>query len=46
MLACLGSDHAEKMNRVGLIRFYLENLPIDLLGILQPTALMVLDSNR
>jgi hypothetical protein len=32
MLAQLVRNHAEKMNRVGVIRFYLENLPIDLLG--------------
>ena len=46
VLAPLGGNHAEKMNRVGLIRLSLENLPIDLLGGLQPTGLMVLDRNR
>ena len=46
VLAHLVSNHAEKMNRIGLIRFSLENLPIDLLGSLQPTGLMVLDRNR
>ena len=46
VLAHLVSNHAEKMSRIGLIRFSLENLPIDLLGSLQPTGLMVLDRNR
>ena len=32
VLAHLGSEHAEKMDRVGLIRFDRENLPIDLFG--------------
>ena len=32
--AHLGSEHPEKMERVGLIGLYRENLPIDLLGSL------------
>src|SRR5208282_3602924 len=36
---------AEKMNRIGLTWRDLENLPIDLLGGLQPTAMMVPDRN-
>jgi hypothetical protein len=40
------SNHAEKMQRVGLIRLDLKNLPINLFGGLQPTGLMVLDRNR
>ena len=46
VLAHLVSDHAEKMNRIGVIRLGRENLPIDLLGGLQPAGLMVLDRNR
>ena len=46
MLPHLVGNHAEKMNRIGLVRFRLEDLPIDLLGSLQPAALMVLDRNR
>ncbi len=46
VLARLRSNHAEKMERIGMIRLDRENLPIDLLGSLQPTALMVLDRNR
>ena len=46
VIAGLGGDHAEKMQRVGMTRLRLENLPIDLLGGLQPTGLMVLDRNR
>ena len=46
VLADLGRNHAEKMERVGLIRLDGENLPVDLLGGLQPAALMVLDRNR
>ena len=45
-LAHLARNHTEKMDRVGLIRFNLQNLPIDLLGSLQPSALMVLKGNR
>ncbi len=45
VLAQLGSHHAEKMNRIGLIRLDGENLPINLLGGLQPTGLMVLERN-
>jgi hypothetical protein len=43
VLALLVSHHAKKMNRVGVIRFRLQDLPVDLLGGLQPTGLMVLD---
>ena len=46
VLARLVSNHAEKMPRIGLIRLSRKNLPIDLLGGLQPTGLMVLDRNR
>ena len=46
VLAHLGSDHAEKMEGIDMIRFDRENLPVDLLGNLQPTRLMVLDGNR
>ena len=46
VLARLAGDHAEKMNRIGLIRFDLEDPPIDLLGGLQPAGLMVLERNR
>ena len=46
MLAHLVRNHAQQMERVGMIRLGRENLPIDLLGSLQPTALMVLDCNR
>ena len=34
------------MDRIGMIRLDRENLPIDLLGSLQPAGLMVLDRNR
>ena len=46
VLAHLVGNHAQKMERVGMIRLGRENLPIDLLGGLQPPALMVLDGNR
>jgi hypothetical protein len=46
VLADLVGNHAEKMNRVGLIRLGLQNLPIDPLGSLQPAGLMVPDRNR
>ena len=46
VLAHLVSNHAEKVPRVGMIRLDRENLPVDLLGGLQPTGLMVLDRNR
>ena len=46
VLARLGSEHAEKMERVGMIRRDGENLPIDLLGSLQPAGLVVLDRDR
>ena len=43
VLAYLVSNHAEKMNRIGMIRFCPQNQPVDLFGSLQPAALMVLD---
>ena len=46
VLADLVGNHAEKMDGVGVIRLGGENLPIDLLGSLQPAALMVLDGSR
>jgi len=46
VIAHLVGNHAEKMDRIGLIRFSLENPPIDLLGSLEPTSLMVLECNR
>ena len=45
-LPALVGNHAEKMQRIGMIRLDRENLPIDLLGRLQPAGLMVLDRNR
>ena len=45
-LAHRGSNHAEKMERIRVIRFNLQDLPIDLLGSLEPAALMVLYRNR
>ncbi len=46
VLARLVGKHAEKMNRIRLIRLDGENLPINRLGSLQATGLMVLDRNR
>ncbi len=46
VLAHLVSDQAKQMNRIGLIRFSGENLAIDPLGCLKPTALMMLDRSR
>ncbi len=46
VLAHLVSHHAEKMNGIGVIRLDRENLPINLLGGLQPAALMMPDRNR
>ena len=46
VLAHLVGEQAEKMNRIGMVRISLQNLPIDVLGNLQPTGLMVLDRNR
>ncbi len=45
MFAHLGSNHAEKIECVGMIRLDLKNLPVDLFGGLQPTTLMVLYCN-
>ena len=39
-------DHAEKVERIGMIRLELEYLPIDLLGGMQPAGLMILDRDR
>jgi hypothetical protein len=46
MFAHLVGNHAEKMPSVGMIRLQRKDLPIDLLGGLQPAGLMVLDCNR
>ena len=46
VLARLVSNYAEKMPRIGLVWFGLQDLPIDLLGSLQATGLMVLDCER
>ena len=46
VLARLGSDHAEQVQGVGMVRCDGENLLIDLLGSLEAAALMVLDRNR
>ena len=40
------SEHAEKVEGIGLIRVRLENLAIDLLSRLQLASLVVLDCNR
>jgi hypothetical protein len=44
-VANLLSNHAEKMPRIGLIWLDREDLPVDLLGSVQPTGLMVPDRN-
>jgi hypothetical protein len=44
--AHLVSQQAEQMPRIGMIRLNLQNPPLDLLGSLQPTGLVVLDRNR
>ncbi len=46
VFARLESNHAQKVQGIGMIRLDRENLPIELLGSLQPTALMVLHRNR
>ncbi len=46
VLARLRSDHAEKMERVGLVRRDRENPPIDLLGSLKLSRLVVPDRTR
>ena len=43
VLAHLVSQHAQKMNRIGLIRLDREDLPVDVLGGLQTATLMVLE---
>ena len=45
VLAQLGSNQAEKMDRINMIWLDRENLPIYLLGSLQPTGSMMLDCN-
>jgi hypothetical protein len=45
-LAHHARKHAEKMERVRVIRFDLKNLPIDLLGSLEPAAVMVRERKR
>ena len=45
VLAHLVSDQAQQMDRIDLIRLDRQYLPIDLLGGLQPTGLMMLDRN-
>jgi len=45
VFADLASNHAEKMERIGMMRGDGENLPINLFGNLRPTGLMVLDRN-
>ena len=44
--ARLVSDHAQQMERVGMIRRDGKNLLINLLGRLQPSGLMVSDRRR
>ncbi len=46
VLARLVGKHTQEMDRIGLIRFGRDNLAVDLLGSLQPAALMVLESDR
>ena len=46
MLAHLVGDHSDEPNRFGLIRFHLENLPVDLLGRLEAAGLMMLHGYR
>jgi hypothetical protein len=45
-LAYLESNHPQKMNRVGLIRFARKNLTANLFGIVQTPSLMALGGNR
>jgi hypothetical protein len=46
VLSPSGSDHAEKMERIGLIRLDRKDLPIDVLGSMEATVSIVLDCNR
>jgi len=46
VLARLVSNHAEEVNRIGMIRLDREDLPVDRLGSLHSPALVVLDRNR
>jgi hypothetical protein len=46
MSACAVGDQAKEMPRIGMIRLECENLPVNLLGGLQPAGLMVLEGNR
>ena len=45
-LARLVGEQAKQMDGIGLIRFQLQDSPIDLLGGLQPATLMMPDRNR
>ena len=46
MIARSGGNQAEQVEGVGLVGLGGENLPVDLLGGLQATALVVLQGNR
>jgi hypothetical protein len=46
MPAHLVGHESEQVPGVGMIRLGRENLPVNLLGSLQPAGLMVLDRNR
>ena len=45
-LADLQSNRAEKMDRINVIRLDQQDLPVDLLGSLQPAGLMMLECSR
>ena len=44
-LTALASQRAQQMQRIGMIRFALKNLPIDRLRLGQPPGLMMLQTN-
>ena len=46
MVARLVGDEAEQIDRIGMVGRGREDLPVKLLGDLQPTRLVVLDRNR
>src|SRR5262249_45170373 len=46
VMARLVSQQTQKINRIGMIRLVAEDLPIDPLGLLGPTVLMVSDRDR
>ena len=46
VLARLVSQHAEQMKRIGMVGIDLQDLPIDLLGRLEPTGLVVFQGQR